>query len=267
MSLITSNGNNIETVAPIPVEKLKLYFEDKNTKFIISYKDSALKGSKLLIYLSNIDIPCDLDMSGCSNEEFASLMSEYLNSPFLVNLPALLNHVLNLLFYKNKILFTEETILDVYEEFISENAEILEKWESILDSCLMYNFYTLESQKMKEYVQSLPAAEPAEEDLRGINFVHLFDSKTFYYFYQREKKQPFKYYSKYFNEYIFKGKNLYHYWANERNPYFLVTMGFASGNLKGNALAEAKIETIKNLGEMFDVKVIDLDNPEPTTTP
>ena len=40
--------NFIKTTAPISIDNLKKYFVDKDTFFLIDYKNSALNGSKLL---------------------------------------------------------------------------------------------------------------------------------------------------------------------------------------------------------------------------
>ena len=50
----------IETKAPIAIDDLKKHFTDKDISFLIDYKKSDLKGEKLLTYLSNLDLPCDL---------------------------------------------------------------------------------------------------------------------------------------------------------------------------------------------------------------
>ena len=72
--------NLIETVAPISIDNLKKYFTDKTTLFAINYKDSTLKGSKLLTYLSNLDIPCDIVFVNCEEDDFYNLLKDYLSS-------------------------------------------------------------------------------------------------------------------------------------------------------------------------------------------
>jgi hypothetical protein len=94
----------------------------------------------------------------------------------------------------------------------------------------LYNFYTVDLDDFKEFVKS--HEEDDTGSLEGINFVKLFAHERFFDFYTGEPMFKPKYYSVYFNEYIFKGTNLYNYWANERNPMFLLTWGIASGKLK-----------------------------------
>ena len=49
--------NVIKTIAPIAIEDLKKYFLDKSITYNIDYTNSKIKGTKLLTYISNLDIP------------------------------------------------------------------------------------------------------------------------------------------------------------------------------------------------------------------
>ena len=78
-----------------------------------------------------------------------------------------------------------------------------------------------------EFVESYPKDET--EDVRGINFVSLLKHKEFYSYYQIPKESIVKNYTKYFKDYMFKGKSLFEYWATESNPLFLMTWAVAEG--------------------------------------
>ena len=69
----------IETTAPIAIEDLKKHFEDKETSYLVDYEKSELKGEKLLTYLSNLDLPCDL------KNITPDLLKDYFHSTSLVN--------------------------------------------------------------------------------------------------------------------------------------------------------------------------------------
>jgi hypothetical protein len=86
-------------------------------------------------------------------------------------------------------------------------------------------------------------------DLTGINFVSLLKNENFYSFYETTTSEP-KYYSGYFNEYMFKGKNMYGFWANENNPMFLLTQAIASGNLNTEEYIDCVRNTQKELTEL-----------------
>ena len=68
----------IETKAPIAIDDLKKHFTDKDVSFLIDYKTSDLKGEKLLTYLSNLDLTCDL-----KNADY-DLLKDYFHSSSLL---------------------------------------------------------------------------------------------------------------------------------------------------------------------------------------
>lgn len=211
----------IETTAPISIDELKKFFVSKDTKYIIDYTNSKLQGTKLLTYLSNLDIPCDIKIEPYTIE-FFDLLKDYLNCPLLVNIESLELHTMHLLFtYKGLISNPNYTV------FVEENKEIINEWQDALDSCTLYNMYSVQSDEFSEFVKSHPSSE--KTDTKGINFVSLLKYEMFYSYYDSIDVARLKYYPTYFNEYMFKGKNLYHYWATEKNPLFLLTYGIASG--------------------------------------
>ena len=53
----------ISCTAPIQLDDLKKYFTDKSLNFHINYTDSVLQDKKLLVYLSNLGVPCDIVLS------------------------------------------------------------------------------------------------------------------------------------------------------------------------------------------------------------
>ena len=123
----------IETTAPISIEELKQYFTDKECFFVIDYKNSKLKGKKLLTYLSNLEIPSDIDFVGTPEEEFLEVFKDYLNLEMICNIPSL-----------------EKISIDVIKEYkgitknqwfsllIQENLDTIKF--VILDCSLIYSF-------------------------------------------------------------------------------------------------------------------------------
>jgi hypothetical protein len=114
-----------------------------------------------------------------------------------------------------------------YKNFITDNLEIIKQWESKLDSLTLYNMYIVNSPEMQEFAKGFP--EDNTEELTGINFLSLLKHEPFFIYYGKIKESNLKFYTKYFNEYMFKGKNLYSYWATENNPLFLLTFGISEG--------------------------------------
>lgn len=210
--------NIIETTAPISIDHLKKYFVNKDIFFVIDYATSELKGQKLLTYISNLDLPVDVVNF---DDEF---VKDYFYSPTIVNLTSLEYKAIQILFEYKNILDTNENT-----DFISSNKEILETWKRKLDSLSLYNMYTINTEEFKDYAKSFP--HDANESLDGINFVSLLKHEIFFEWFANINEEELAFYTSYFDNYMFKGKNLYSYWAHENNPMFLLTWGISSGTI------------------------------------
>jgi hypothetical protein len=197
----------IDVTAPFSIEDLKLYFEDDQTFYMVDYENSQLQGTKLLTYLSNLELPCNIGFT--DQKDFDDLTREYLLANFIISIPILEERVISLLLQMKGISELIE------KDFIDDNVEILTTWAKKLDSLSLYNF------------KSFP--EDDTKDLTGINFVNLLKYESFYLFYANVIEHHKTYYKSYFNEYMFKGNNLFSYWANVNNPMFLITSAIATG--------------------------------------
>lgn len=226
--------NIVETVAPVPIDDLKKYFADKETFYLIDYTNSQLKGSKLLTYLSNLEIPCDIKFN--SFDEVKELLKEYLTFTMIVDIPSLESIMIN-------VLAEHRFGAKQYESFIKENIEAIEKWSSKIDSCTLYNMYMID--EFKPFVENYELNETNSTE--GINFVSLLKHPECYVLYESINENNLKFYKSYFTEYMFKGKNLYSFWANNNNPMFLLTFGIAENLFTSNEYIEAQKNTIKEL--------------------
>lgn len=214
--------NVIKTTAPIAIDHLKQFFTDREgTSFLIDYENSELKGAKLLIYLSNLDVPCDIEIDIYSGT-YLELLAEYMKTPFILKIDTLEKGAIDVMLKIKGI--TETTS---YDKFIVENKEIVHNWVDILNSMPLYNLYTIDIDEFKEFANSRPKKE--SDITKGINFVSLLKHEEFFEFYKDWSAEHSFYYEEFFNDYMFKGKNLFSYWANENNPMFLLTYGAVEG--------------------------------------
>lgn len=209
-------SNLVITPAPISIENLKKYFVSKDITYIIDYEKSQLKGKKLLTYLSNLDIPSDIKIDE-ETEEFHSLVAEYMQSHFLIESKALENFVMKVLLQSKGLIEEDQNT----KKFIDNNKEIIEKWHQIIHSLFIYNMYIINDDEFKNYSKSFPE----DDTLEGINFANLFKYSDFYNLFFDIDQNKFKFYSRFFEQYIFKGKSLFDIWANNNNPLFLITWG------------------------------------------
>jgi hypothetical protein len=211
----------IETKAPLELDQLKEYFVNKDVFFIIDYEKSDLKGDTLLTYLSNLEIPCDVKVE--SRDDCMALLKEYLVFKQVLNIPFLEHKTIDILFQVKG--FYEQSDSD----FIKQNSEIIEKWIERLDSLTIFNMWIVNDDSFKVFAEEFPVDET--KDITGINFVSLLKHENFYSFYESIEEKNLKFFSAYFEDYMFKGNNLYSYWANANNPMFMLTWGIASGEL------------------------------------
>ena len=207
----------IETTAPISIENIKKYFEDKSITFLIDYDNSEIKGSKFLNYISNIDIPCDIQI-----ENVDDLIDDYTTSKHLVNIKSLEVRALQLLL----------------------EGKDLNGWMTMLRSLTVYNMSIIQEDSIQDWVDTLPK----NDDEVGVNFVNLLKYDAVYEIISNTVLEDCFVYDKYFNEYMYKGKSLYSYWAVENNPLFMLTFGIASGEVNADEYNAAKQESIEELG-------------------
>ena len=234
--------NLIHTSAPILIEDLKKFFLNKNTSYVIDYDASTLKNQKLLTYLGNLDIPCDVTFDP-KNDTHLELFKTYLETSFLVKVNSLERAaIICLLEYKG---LTDSAI---YADFIKNNIDIIKSWESRLDSLTLYNMWCIDSQEFKDWVSTHP--EDTSDASKYVNFVNLLKHEDFYDYYQAINKDSLKNYSKLFNEYCFKGENLFKYWAIDINPMFLLTWGISSGTIENKDFQEAVAADIEYINSL-----------------
>ena len=240
--------NIVKTTAPISIENLKHYFTDKSTFYIIDYKNSSIKGAKLLTYLSNLDIPCDINFEGCSKEECYDMVKDYMKTAMIVNIKSLELTTISVLMQFKGI--TEK----IDNEFIEENKDIIKHWITRIDSLTLYNMSMVgtEQSVFKDYINSFEVDET--NTLIGVNFISLIKHPEMYELYTVIDKRAIKNYTKYFKDYMFKGKSLYSYWANENNPMFLLTYGITSGTIKADEYNELKTQSIKELENVTSIR-------------
>lgn len=230
--------NVIKTIAPISIDNLKLYFADKTISYLIDYNDSSIHGEKLLTYLGNLDLPSDIEFNS-SNEDHLELLKLYFETGSLVSIHSLELAAIDCLFEYKNIIDSNE-----YDSFIAKNEPLIMEWSKRLDSMTIYNLYSVNADEFKDWAQE--NFEHDDSDCsKYINFVNLLKHENFYSFFQTINKKNLRYYSKLFNDYCFKGSNIYSYWANKNNPMFLLTFGISSGKITGNEYVEAVNNTYR----------------------
>ena len=251
---IEENFEIDETVVPISIDNLKKYFENKNIKFLIDYDNSNLKDDKFLTYIGNLDIPCDIKID-LSNDEHLKLIKQYMNAKTIVNLPSLEKEVLEICLEAADFGFEEKK----YEKFIEDNTEIISTWLDIFRSMGLYNTFTMADKENKLKENYVLLHEKKTTDRVAINFVNLLKYEDTCLLFQCLPEEKLYYYEDFFNEYLFNGNNLFHYWQNPNNNLFLLTWCVSSGKW-AEMVEEGKVKNLKDIfkeetGETNDTPV------------
>jgi hypothetical protein len=229
-----------QVTAPFSMDAMREFFLDKNKVFIVNYSKSQLKGKSLLIYLSNLDIPCEIDFDETVNkEEKFEMLKAYIESRNLFSIPNFTKTWADLLLiykqmpfsnaYKSNLLSEEEKI-----EFLNANIDLIKKSVEFCDSLALYALTTNTSYK-EEF------GEEIDEDIEqvddpmfiGQNIVDMFYLKGFFelYFSQAPQNEP-KYFKRQFKEQMFRGRNLFHYFSNPNNTLMGLLIGISSEQIK-----------------------------------
>ena len=174
------------------------------------------------------------------HEMYDNLVKDYFNSISLVNINSLENIAINVLL-QYKGLVKENN----YKDFIEQNKEIISKWSDKLDSLTIFNAYIVNSDLLRDYAKTFPKNDT--KDLTGVNFLSLLKHERFYSFYNKLNENV-NFYTHYFDDYMFRGKNLFSFWGNLNNPMFLLTLAISQGKNKDYITAkEQDKELIKNV--------------------
>ena len=243
----------IETTCPLPMEVLKEYFEDKeNTSFKINYRGGKLDANALMIYLSNLNLNADFDEETYNDRDaLKELVAAYMSTTTaLVGIDQLAREALAICCQHRNVMRPEVFIekgeqipedenelfkyyerLECAADFIEENKDMVERWCTMLDSSVVFNLHCVDDPIFNEFIeQNFETID--DPDYVGINYVNLYALDWIGYYIGsigELGERPAKYFSNQFNEYRFKGKNMYHYFNTEANVLSVMSQVIAAG--------------------------------------
>lgn len=233
-----TDTTNIRVVtAPLSMEHIKEFFLNKDLQFIVDYANSPLKGKVFLTYISNLDLPAEVDLNNTTKEQKLDLLKDYMEVrnineckglATLVGLILLHNRGVDISSFKCP-LTTQEM-----EEFAKSNAELVDKWYVFLDSMIIFSLMSIQltDKDDKGTDFGVPAFEEAfpgffdgyeivdDSLFIGSNVVNMFGVPMFLEMYFSVPTGQPKVFKQQFNEYMFKGKRLFHYFSVENNTFF-----------------------------------------------
>lgn len=231
----------IETEAPIPIDQIKEYFKDKETLFLIDYEKSKIKNKVLLIYLANLDIPCDLKISeNVTKEEKFQLLKDYFENKSVSNIP-LLNVVASEVLFRMKELPNQNFFgtnffsNEEFNEFTSLHNETIIKWIHFIDSTMVFLIKIFEDLNDEIKVeQNFPVVD--DPQYVGLNVINLLNLPGFLEIYfSSPKPLLLSYFKQQFELSMFKGKSLHQLYTTDNNMFIPLLQGLISKELPINS--------------------------------
>ncbi len=241
-------SENIRVVnLPLGVEQLKEFIENKELKYLVNYKNSELKGTVLFNYVSNLDLPVEFEFTDCSYEEKEEMILAYMGTRNIVGSKSLAINMANIILTYREVDTNGMLINPLFSKvevnrFIEKNIEVLKRWELFLESTIIYAHQCIRK-KPVDSVEECVYQHKYEviDDIRyvGLNIVNLFAVPAFMelFFTAPFRNEP-KYFQVQFNDYMYKGKNLYSYYLNEENTVFSMFIGHVNNIFTTQKIAD-----------------------------
>lgn len=239
---------------PLSPDQLAEFFKDKSTIYTIDFKKSikVFQEKALLMYLSNLGICCDI------NNVNSELIKQYITLQQFPNIPSLLKIHANILYYVKykkllyphmESLFNQQQII----EFCLNNTDIVAEQLQFLDSMILYLLTRItdksldqqESQDIEKLTdisktqQYTTLIDDQLHDSIGFTLIQLITFEDFLICYSANQTPLNEqvYYTRFFDDNIYQGKNLFHY-ATKSSFFGLLQLIISSQNNDEQATSE-----------------------------
>lgn len=216
-----------KVVLPLASDEMVHFFTDKN-KFVEVDFDESLKNMTeraMLLYVSNLGMKCAF------NKVTHALISEFMTLKNFVDAPMLSAIQANILYYAKyqQIPYTialDDFGCDKIHDFIFDNPELIIEQLLFLDSFLLY----IETRKEDSECEKYNPDDELHDEL-GFSLLKLLSFEDFMIIYSTEipPLEEQTYYTKYFDEYMFQGKNLFYY--AHTSPLFGMVKAIEDGTI------------------------------------
>lgn len=220
---------------PLNIDLIKEFFDNKELFFLINYKDSKIQGNMFLTYISNLGLPSEIVFDGSTVQDKFDLLKFYMETRNL-NESNTLRLAAAQIILESKGFDTSSFILNpIFTkaeclEFIKANSEMVKRWETFLTSSLLYIITSVkaldEEFKIKEEFKTIDDAHYV-----GSNIVQLCSIPGFLeIFFSLPCNSEIFYFKAQFEEYMFRGKNFFHYFNCPENTLLLVFNELITGD-------------------------------------
>jgi hypothetical protein len=214
----------IKTSAPLSIDLIKQYFQDKELSFEVSYKDSKLKDKVFLTYLSNLDIPSDVSLTDSTEEEIAKLLLAFMTAKSVLTSYTLTMMCVQILLHANNIDVSQTLTnpllsTEFVEKFITDNKEEVLAWVTFINSSMVFLINSFS--ELQPHLNIFDEFEKIDDpDYVGLNVVNVFQIPGFLEtFLSNGPTTKMYYFINQFEGHIFKGKSFFEYYHNGMNIF------------------------------------------------
>jgi hypothetical protein len=206
---------------PLDDNQLLEFIDNQDKVYVIDFSKNTLDNQTALTYLSNLEMKCNVDFSGLSLEQKFDLIKTYMTFDSMVSIENLEKLVLQI-FNQYKGISLEDCNLNILSKeeivtFIDKNQKLLQKYDEVFSSIFFFNLLSYYNEEERELMKK--GCEKIIQNPRyiGINFVNLLKYPEFYAQFLLDKPKYTYYFQEYFEDYMFKGYNLFKFLETENN--------------------------------------------------
>lgn len=206
---------------PLDDNQLLEFIDNQDKVYEIDFSKNTLDNQTALTYLSNLEMKCNVDFSNLSLEQKFDLIKIYMTFDSMVSIENLEKIVLQI-FNQYKGISLEDCNLNILSKeeistFIDKNQELLQKYDEVFSSIFFFNLLSYYNEEERELMKK--GCEKVIQNPRyiGINFVNLLKYPEFYAQFLLDKPKYTYYFQEYFEDYMFKGYNLFKFLETENN--------------------------------------------------
>ncbi len=219
---------------PLGVSQIKEYFDNKELFFLVDYAQSKIKGSMFLTYMSNLGLPGEIVLTGASTEEKFDLLKVYLESRNISTSAVLKVTAAQVLLESRGIStagIVDAPVLSPEEcrAFAAAHSELIRKYVDFIAATPLFMLTSIPHLEERfRFKEKFPVVDDAY--WIGSNVCQLYSVPSFVeLFLSKPAGVELRYYRAQFEELMFKGKNLLHYFYCPENTLFLVYLEMLSG--------------------------------------
>lgn len=253
--------NIIDTALPLPAQVMVEFFKNKKTTaFRINYEES-LKNLRtpqaILNYIANLKLVCELNVQKIPQELFAA----YVIMRDVVLIEQFVRVHANVLYFCKYGEILNEDVLHLFDyddiaTFVQNNTETVAIQMSMLDSLPLYLGTRLGAQDGQDITKHelVNVVDTEQYPAISVNLFQLFRYELFLIQYLEETLPLDRqiYFKTHFENAMYGGMMLYHWFATRENPYFLLYLTLANnmeGALNRFKLAQMYGGLLSNVGD------------------